>query len=223
MEDYDGQEIEVCRQVNTGLYIIRIDHLLNRDDWVGEDKPWACEALKALVIEEDFDVTNPVFLGKKIADTYISTAALIAGDSSSVPPTVRLAATFAERTKWGPSDMPEEITPGVSFPATCKGNYLSLDSSDSDNSNSTDSLGQKMPKLAKAPNIAPVLYNDVEMTPSDALTALTASFQASEAAKERRRAPYHERLAEDSSTSSKSLTKESVSESSSGPPKLTDS
>ena len=42
LEDYEGQEIEVCRQVNTGLYIIRIDHLLNRDDWASESKPWAC-------------------------------------------------------------------------------------------------------------------------------------------------------------------------------------
>ena len=121
--------------------------------WAGESKPWACEALKALVIDEDFDVTNPTFLGKKISETYISTAALIAGDSSSVPPAVRLAATFKERTKWD-LDMPEEITPGVSFPRTCKGNYITSESNDSDKSNRTDSLGQKMPKLVTPSRLA---------------------------------------------------------------------
>ena len=45
MEDYEGQELEVCRQIGTGLYIVRIDHLMNRDDWGCKSKPWACEAV----------------------------------------------------------------------------------------------------------------------------------------------------------------------------------
>ena len=31
MEDYDGQHLEVVRQAGTGLFMIRIDHLVRRD------------------------------------------------------------------------------------------------------------------------------------------------------------------------------------------------
>ena len=32
MKDYDMQQLEVCRQTTTGLFIVRIDHLHNVDD-----------------------------------------------------------------------------------------------------------------------------------------------------------------------------------------------
>ena len=46
MEDYDGQNLEVARQVRTGLFMIRIDHLRLKD--FGDRQP---PKLRALVMK----------------------------------------------------------------------------------------------------------------------------------------------------------------------------
>ena len=55
LDDYDAQSLEVARQVGTGLFMIRIDHLIRDDD--------ACHPLlDDLVINfgDDPDVNNVV-------------------------------------------------------------------------------------------------------------------------------------------------------------------
>ena len=81
MKDYAGQHLQVARQIRTGLFMVRIDHLENVEDYLNPAKAYACEALRALVIAEDFDITNTKFLAKKGKD-ILKPPALIAARSS---------------------------------------------------------------------------------------------------------------------------------------------
>lgn len=81
MKDYAGQHLEVAPQIRTGLFMVRIDHLENVEDYLNPVKAYACEALRALVIDEDFDITNPEFLAKKGKDMFRPTASIAARGS----------------------------------------------------------------------------------------------------------------------------------------------
>ena len=83
LKDYDGQHIEVARQIRTGLFIVRIDNLTCVEKYTDRKLPHACEALRSIVIAEDFPITNPEFLAKKKKDLYMDTASIATFSSSS--------------------------------------------------------------------------------------------------------------------------------------------
>ena len=76
MKDYEGQHLEVARQIRSGLFMIRIGHFDNPDDWSNTNRPYACEAMKACVIKDGFDITDPVFLSEGPCDVFTPTAVL---------------------------------------------------------------------------------------------------------------------------------------------------
>ena len=86
IKDYEGQRLEVVRQVRSGLFMIRIDHFDNPEDWSNPNRPYACEAMKACVIKDGFDITDPVFLSKSPCDVFTPTAVLAQQRSQASSP-----------------------------------------------------------------------------------------------------------------------------------------
>ena len=120
MKDYEGQRLEVARQIRTGLFMVRIDHLSNVDDYLNPDRPYHNEAMKALVIDSGIDVTNEDFLAKRPEDLFTPTASLAAASSSSTTvrgpmSTEEMAARIANIKFNATTGEPEELIPGKSF------------------------------------------------------------------------------------------------------------
>ena len=135
--------------------MIRIDHFDNPDDWSNPNRPYACEAMKACVIKDGFDITDPVFFSERPCDVFTPTAVLAQirsqASSSSTTPTPKLAleeikARF-DNIRFDEYGQPQEIVKGL-YPkfgvAVVHG-----DSGSSSVSDSKEGTASSMPLLIK--------------------------------------------------------------------------